>query len=221
MNKICTICNKEKEIEKFVKHTGKYRNQCKDCVNDKRRTGKPHLGRFKKGEKSWNSGKIKIQNPDEKRVCRFCNTEKKLKEFVKQRKWFTYRCKECKNSARRKGPRKKTFESRFNSTYLEWQTKVKDRDGWKCVKCGSLDSLHTHHIKKWDDYPELRFDIDNGLTLCHGCHSREHMHVKGGWNLGVKNKYKGIPRPKEVIEKMNEARRLKKEGKESWSKLMR
>lgn len=55
-----------------------------------------------------------------------------------------------------------------------WVKAVKDRDGWKCVGCGSTDDLHAHHIKRWRDYPDLRYDVDNGATLCHPCHEAAH-----------------------------------------------
>lgn len=41
----CKKCNQEKQIEKFVKQVGRkdpYRNECKECKNKKRRTGRPH-----------------------------------------------------------------------------------------------------------------------------------------------------------------------------------
>lgn len=55
-----------------------------------------------------------------------------------------------------------------------WAKAVKDRDGWACTKCGSTDNLHAHHKKRWRDYPDLRYDLDNGITLCHPCHERAH-----------------------------------------------
>ena len=35
--------------------------------------------------------------------------------------------------------------------------------------CGELDS---HHILNWQEYPELRFDVNNGITLCQFHHPR-------------------------------------------------
>jgi HNH endonuclease len=55
-----------------------------------------------------------------------------------------------------------------------WVKAVKDRDGWKCTECASLDRLHAHHIKRWKDYPELRYEVSNGVTLCHKCHELAH-----------------------------------------------
>lgn len=58
--------------------------------------------------------------------------------------------------------------------YKMWTKAVKDRDGWACTKCSSTERLHSHHIKRWCDYPDLRYDLSNGITLCHPCHEEEH-----------------------------------------------
>lgn len=55
--------------------------------------------------------------------------------------------------------------------YRNWQEQVKERDGHTCKRCGFTSNLHTHHIKPVHTYPELTFDIDNGITLCGNCHS--------------------------------------------------
>lgn len=46
----------------------------------------------------------------------------------------------------------------------------------KCEMCGSEEHLEAHHIIKWADYPGGRIDPKNGQCLCHGCHTKEHLH---------------------------------------------
>lgn len=54
-----------------------------------------------------------------------------------------------------------------------WASLVKDRDK-KCTECGSVYDLHAHHIKQYKDHPELRHDVNNGITLCGNCHRKWH-----------------------------------------------
>lgn len=55
--------------------------------------------------------------------------------------------------------------------YRIWRTAVFVRDGWTCVWCGAKGvRLNADHIKRFSDFPELRFAIDNGRTLCEPCH---------------------------------------------------
>jgi len=54
---------------------------------------------------------------------------------------------------------------------------VKGRDGWKC-KIANADcdgKIEAHHILSWRDYPELRYQPNNGITLCHAHHPRKRV----------------------------------------------
>lgn len=55
----------------------------------------------------------------------------------------------------------------------KWSKQVRLRDGI-CQCCGAFNNLHAHHIKRWKDYPELRYDLSNGVALCHACHEKAH-----------------------------------------------
>lgn len=54
--------------------------------------------------------------------------------------------------------------------YKLWRKSVWERDHYKCIWCGSNKKIEADHIKKFAHYPELRFAIDNGRTLCQDCH---------------------------------------------------
>ena len=57
--------------------------------------------------------------------------------------------------------------------YKAWRVSVYQRDKFKCQwpgckKCKK--GLNAHHIKTWAHYPILRYDINNGITLCKAHH---------------------------------------------------
>lgn len=52
-----------------------------------------------------------------------------------------------------------------------WRIEVFARDSWTCQVCKQIGGkLNAHHIKSWKDYPKLRADTNNGITLCEDCH---------------------------------------------------
>ncbi|MBU0958775.1 MAG: HNH endonuclease [Nanoarchaeota archaeon] len=59
----------------------------------------------------------------------------------------------------------------------KWRKKVFERDNYICQICGKRGyCLHAHHIKSFVNFPELRFVLDNGQTLCKECHLTIHTH---------------------------------------------
>lgn len=65
---------------------------------------------------------------------------------------------------------------RKSGEYRLWRTAVFERDNYTCIWCGARSGrgvavyLEADHIKAFAYFPELRFAIDNGRTLCKPCH---------------------------------------------------
>jgi hypothetical protein len=62
---------------------------------------------------------------------------------------------------------------RTSNASIEWRKAVFGRDNFTCKDCGQYGgALQAHHIKRFSEYPKLRFEITNGITLCKTCHKK-------------------------------------------------
>lgn len=72
-----------------------------------------------------------------------------------------------------------TNADRNKPEYFEWRIFVYERDNYTCQICGKRGGeLNAHHIKPWSKFPDLRFSVDNGVTLCKKCHKYVHRKRK-------------------------------------------
>ena len=115
-------------------------------------TGKTH---FKKGQKAWSRGKKLSQ------IIREKMSKAKLGKIGKY----------ANNWKGGKTPRNKHYLS--HPKYKKWRQDVFKRDNYQCVKCGDAGFIQADHIKRWANYPKLRFNINNGQTLCVPCHRKK------------------------------------------------
>jgi len=114
------------------------------------------------------------------------------KEFVRQRKNRLYCSDKCQYESMKK-PRpqlsgKKHWNWKGGITdelrlirrsleYRDWRFAVYKRDNYTCNYCKKKlrsGNIVAHHIKGFSEFEELRFDIDNGITLCRSCHKKVH-----------------------------------------------
>lgn len=77
----------------------------------------------------------------------------------------------AKNWQWKGGIKSENTRTRKSFEYRIWRTSVFERDDYTCQICEVRGGkLEADHIKLFSLYPELRFDINNGRTLCKTCH---------------------------------------------------
>ena len=190
LTKLCALCGKEFEKDRrtSVRHFNEITKYCsRTCLDRTKlgntyRRGKPHNNIWNKGTKGlmpipWNKGK-----GDYAKKLGFgkwmlgkkasFETRKKMSETMKRR------VAEGKNNFYIDGRTPKNKRIRHSVEFKIWKDSIFRRDDYTCQDCGARSGngkavyLHAHHIKPFAYFPELRFDINNGQTLCKDCHKK-------------------------------------------------
>jgi len=77
-------------------------------------------------------------------------------------------------------------DRRYCLNYRSWKTAVHRRDNFTCQITGiqQYKGIHAHHIESWNGHKELRFDVNNGISLLRKIHYLFHkLYGKGNNTL--------------------------------------
>ena len=71
-----------------------------------------------------------------------------------------------------------------------WRKTIFERDDYRCISCGERGGLYLHadHIFPFSQFPRLRFDINNGRTLCRNCHRKTETYGRGAGKFSIEGK---------------------------------
>ncbi len=102
-------------------------------------------------------------SPEHRRYLAALN---KLRVGPLHHRWITDRTKLKKSGDSEK--------DRRSSACVTWRLQIRTRDGWRCKIANEhcAGRLEVHHILGWTEFPELRYELNNGITLCHAHHPR-------------------------------------------------
>lgn len=64
-----------------------------------------------------------------------------------------------------------TYKRFEDPLHNDWSKRVRERDRNRCIVCNTGKGiLNAHHLNGYADFPEERYILDNGVTLCRRCH---------------------------------------------------
>ena len=121
-------------------------------------------------------------------LCMICNTKvftQPAQMKYRNRKTCSLEClavvKRQEAIERRKTYTKHQLDrlARYSPEATIWRRAVFERDNYTCQWCGVRGSyLEADHIKPWAYFPDLRFELSNGRTLCRLCHDTTKVSAK-------------------------------------------
>ncbi|MFA5772855.1 MAG: HNH endonuclease [Thermoplasmata archaeon] len=173
-------------MKKGSKHTPETRAKLIKMLNSYKNTDKfrkSHLASLKaqKGTKHNNTGWTKEVRERHSKLYK--GKQRQITKEVREKIGLAHRG--SKNVNWKGGISFK--KQRDNLDYYEWRRSIFYRDKFTCrvccirSGCGKAVILNAHHIEPFRSAKDLRYDIDNGITLCKKCHIithyKEHLFV--------------------------------------------
>lgn len=134
------------------------RGQAKYCSRSCARSGSPTRKRAPVVMKCLTCGKNLERYPADMRKS------KTKKGFCSPECWYSHNQKD--NHYLWEGGQ----NERMNPEGVRWRKKILERDKYHCRICHASRKLEVHHIHPFGKYPEKRWDLNNGVTLCKDCH---------------------------------------------------
>lgn len=175
------IIDKDWLFEKYVVEKLSTR-KIASIVGCRNKTISLRLSEFGIPARSKKQAMEKRKNGEEVLCSNGCG-KKIYRKLSKLKKFTIFFCSwDCEKEYQSKTRRKSGFKEgwRRYSEYRKWNKFIKSRDE-VCLLCGSDKKLVAHHILEAGDYPELVYEIENGVTLCQSCHIK--IHKQGSQNF--------------------------------------
>ena len=160
IKKNCLICDKEFEVPPSRPNPTFCSRECQ---------GKSFIGKpsWNKGLKGWRLGE---KRPYISLILK--GRKMNLSEETRKRMGDAHRGE--KNYNWNPNREEVLRNKRNDGAYLQWVSKIKYRDNGVCrlQNENCMGYKVVHHILPWAQYPEERYNINNGITLCQYHHPR-------------------------------------------------
>lgn len=182
--KWCSGCKKFVDRTYFISDKSRVdglSTKCKDCTRVKQRVDRHSIQSSFKGKHHTLESKLKIREKALGRKSPRKGIPRTEEEKIKISNAVKKKAKRGEENPNWKGgvSNKRNLDMAAFE-YRKWRDSVFRRDKYTCQHCGFDKGgiIEAHHIKPYYEYPELRYNVDNGITLCRNCHILIHTKDK-------------------------------------------